>query len=100
MEPDFLTDSQRRQHEEAYRRGETNFQFPFEPWVIRSWAARLDQIGGFERADRLRQNILEGCKIANDSSLTLAEKIRKLTKNSAYGKPRRRKQRLKNKQKQ
>ena len=99
-EPDLLTAVQRRVHDRAYQRGETNFQDPFEPWVVRSWSAHLDQIGGFEVADAVRQNLINACKIANDPTLTARQKIRKLTKNSTYGTPIRRKKHGKNKQKQ
>jgi hypothetical protein len=90
-EPDFLTLEQRQEHERAYQRGENSFRHPFEPWVIRSWARHLDEIGGFEIADRVRQNILSSMEIANDPNLTHAQKIKELTKNGACGRLRRNK---------
>lgn len=88
-EPDFLTPEQRQAHYDAYRRGETNFSEPFEPWVIRSWAKRLDEIGGFSIADRFRKNLLKNSAIVNDSSLTTKQKqqmLIKLQKKSKYKK--------------
>ena len=78
-EPDFLTDRQRHEHDLAYWRGEINFQYPFEPWVVRSWARRSDENGWNEIADAVRTTLLESIEIANDSSLTNAQKVRRLT---------------------
>ena len=86
VEQDFLTPEQRLEHEIAYLRGETNFQHPFEPWVIRSWAQNLDAIGGFEIAEKVRANILASIEIANDPTLTHRQKMRKLSMRSTIRK--------------
>lgn len=83
-EPDFLTAAQRRAHERAYRRGETNWSAPFEPWVVRTWAKRMDETGGFERADEMRERMRINIAIANDTSLTTKQKINKITNRTTH----------------
>ncbi len=56
-EPDFLTAKQRKAHERAFERGETNWKFPFEPWVVRSWRKFSAENGIPERAEKVRQNL-------------------------------------------
>lgn len=90
-DPDFLTPEQRHEHDLAYLRGETNFRYPFEPWVIRSWAQHLDSIGGFEVAREIRKNIAASVEIANDPTLTHQQKMRKLSARSATGRSGRKK---------
>ena len=85
-EPDFLTPAQRAQHERAYRRGETNWSSPFEPWVVRSWARYLDESGAGKRADEFRQNFMEATRIANDPALSTGQKIRKIRRMKGKGK--------------
>ena len=84
-EPDFLTDQQRQDHEQAYLRGETNFQYPFEPWVLRSWARQMDENGWVGVADTVRENLKRAILMANDPNLARAQKAKKLIKNSAHG---------------
>jgi hypothetical protein len=87
-EPDFLTAAQTNKHRLAYQQGKTNWSSPFHPWVVRSWARLLDTSGGGARADQVRQNILEGSKIANNATMSTSQKIQKLNQLSkAKGKP-------------
>lgn len=78
--PDFLTEKQRRAHDRAFLRGETNFRTPFEPWVVRSWARHLDETGGFDVADRIRKNILDAIDVANAKNLSTRQKIKRIRK--------------------
>lgn len=74
-EPDFLTDKQRKAHQRAYERGETNWSAPFEPWVVRGWRKFSAENGLQEKAERVRQNLLNGtAKLANDRAKTKAKK--------------------------
>lgn len=73
VEPDFLTQEQRDQYQGPW-------SAPFEPWVVRSWAKHLDEIGGFETAHRFRQGLLDGIAIANDPTLSHTQKVAKLLK--------------------
>jgi hypothetical protein len=90
-EPEFLTAEQRHEYDLAYLRGQTNFRYPFELYVVRSWAQHLDFIGGFEISDEIRTNILASVAIANDPTLTHQQKMRKLRCRSVAGKPGRKK---------
>lgn len=51
----FLTEQQREEHEQAYRRGETNWTSPFEPWVVETWQRGLEADGLDKVAQRFRE---------------------------------------------
>lgn len=76
--PGYLTDRQRQQHQKFYEQGDTQFAYPFEPWVVNSWAEGLDKTGGREKAERFGKNLTDAANIANDPSLSLNEKITKI----------------------
>lgn len=74
----FLTKQERKAHERDFELGLTNWSAPFEPWVIRSWEQASKANGWDKMADRVRTNVLEAAKIANDPNLTHQQKIQKL----------------------
>lgn len=84
LEPDYLTAAQRRAHDRAFERGETNWRTPFEPWVVRSWAKHMDETGAFERVDKMREGMRINVAIANDTSLTTKQKINKITNRTTH----------------
>lgn len=74
MSKDFLTPQERKAHERAFARGDSNWSAPFEPWVIREWA-KASQLNGWDKiAAKVRQNILTAIQISNDPNLTYEQK--------------------------
>ncbi len=51
----FLTEQERERHERAYRRGETLWSSPFEPWVVETWQQGLEADGLDKVAQRFRE---------------------------------------------
>ena len=49
----FLTG---KNQEEKYLRGETNFSYPYEPWVIETWRKASKANGWDKIAERFRKN--------------------------------------------
>jgi hypothetical protein len=55
----FLTEQDRRNHAAAYRRGETHFASPYEPWVIETWQRASDRYGWAAIAKKVKGNIMK-----------------------------------------
>ena len=62
----FLTEQDRKNHEEKYLRGETNFAYPFEPWVIETWRRHSENIGASAIAEQWRKNLQNPSGAKND----------------------------------
>lgn len=54
----FLSNQDRRQHEKLFRNKKTNWQFPFEPWVIETW----DRYSKENKLSEIANKVKDGMK--------------------------------------